>query len=116
MAVDQLLDEARNQIREVEPAAALAALDDMLVIDVREPWEVLHGYLPGAINVPRGLLEFRHLERGGDDPEARPILLVSGDGRRSALAALTLKQLGVDRVFSLAGGMSRWLREELPVA
>ncbi len=116
MAVDELLDEARDQINEVEPAAALAALADMLVIDVREPWEVLHGYLPGSINVPRGLLEFRYLERDDDATDDKPILLVSGDGRRSALAALTLKQLGVDRVYSLAGGMTRWLLEELPVA
>lgn len=116
MPVDHLLDEARNQIREVEPAAALPDLDRMLVIDVREPWEVLHGYLPGAVNIPRGLIEFRDLEHAELGHAERPILLYSGDGRRSALAALSLMRLGVANVYSLAGGMTRWLREELPVA
>ena len=116
MAVDRLLQKASTEITHIEPAVAAARLGDMLVIDVREPWEVLHGYLPGAVNVPRGLLEFRAEDDGAFRTPGRPILVYSGDGRRSALAAQALQQLGFADVYSLAGGFRRWLQEERPVA
>ncbi len=32
--------------------------DEGLVIDVREPREYAMGHVPGAVNIPRGVLEF----------------------------------------------------------
>ena len=115
MAIDRLLRQAAAQIALVDPATAATTLDRMLVVDVREPSEVLQGYLPGAINVPRGLLEFRAENDVAFSTPERPILLYSGAGKRSALAAFSLKQLGFENVFSLAGGIERWQREDRPV-
>ena len=115
MSINGLIEDAQTQVREVNPATVVEHLKDYLVLDVREPKEVLLGFLPGAINVPRGTLEFRV----SDDPLFRDlergILVYSGDGKRSALAALTLSQLGFSNVQSLAGGISRWSEENRPI-
>ena len=55
-----LVAAARARITEVplaEADAAVRAAD--LLIDVREPDEYAAGHLPGAMGIPRGLLEFR---------------------------------------------------------
>lgn len=115
MSINRLVKDAQTQVREVDPASIAEYLEDHLVLDVREPNEVLLGFLPGAINVPRGTMEFRV----SDDPRfgdsQRPILVYSGDGKRSALAALTLSQLGFTNVQSLAGGIKRWSEEDRPI-
>tara|TARA_R110000782_G_scaffold29887_6_gene74196 strand:+ start:168 stop:518 length:351 start_codon:yes stop_codon:yes gene_type:complete len=115
MLIDGLIEDAQTQVREINPAAVAGRLEDYLVLDVREPSEVLLGFLPGAINVARGTMEFRV----SDDPRfGKPqtaILVYSGHGRRSALAALTLSQLGFSNVQSLAGGIKRWSEEDWPI-
>lgn len=115
MSLNGLIKEAKTQVREVDPEAIADQLAHYLVLDVREPNDVLLGYLPGAVNVPRGTLEFRV----SDDPRfsdpQRAILVYSGDGKRSALAALTLSQLGFSNVQSLAGGIKRWSEENRPI-
>jgi len=113
--ISGLIKDAKTQVREVDPALIAEQLEDHLVLDVREPNEVLLGFLPGAINVPRGTMEFRVSDdpRFGDPKQA--ILVYSGDGKRSALAALTLSQLGFSNVQSLAGGFERWAEENRPI-
>ncbi|MFZ9498311.1 MAG: rhodanese-like domain-containing protein, partial [Polynucleobacter sp.] len=55
-----LVLEAKQQISEVSTDDALQALvSKPLVLDVREPDEFQQGHLPSAINIPRGMLEFR---------------------------------------------------------
>ncbi len=109
-----LLATARNRVHSIPPHNALSRLDQWLVIDVREPGETLYGYLPFAINVPRGQLEF-HLEADRTVTPSRHILVYSNTGRRSLLAAQTLVQLGFDRVSSLDGGIERWVELGLPL-
>lgn len=111
-----LLEEARRHIREVgapEAAELLRTTPDLLVLDVREPDEFSTGCLPGAVLVPRGLLEPKAAPDSPardalfEDPE-RPILAYCGSGARSALAAHTLQELGFREVHSLAGGIQAW--------
>ena len=54
--INELVAAARSRIREVEPGDCLAG--EALVVDVREPAEFAQGHLPGAVNLPRGVLEF----------------------------------------------------------
>ena len=115
MRLDALVTRARSKVREIAPAAIIGELADYIVIDVREPEEVLHGYLPDAVNVPRGLLERSVLEDARFADPVRPVLVYSGTGIRSLLACLTLQQLGFENVRSLAGGISRWSDEDLPI-
>lgn len=115
MVVNGLIKEAKTRVREVVPATVADTLDDYIVLDVREPIEVLQGYLPGAINVPRGTIEFRVTDDPRFADRQRPILVYSGVGQRSVLVALTLSQLGFSDVQSLAGGIIRWAQESRPI-
>lgn len=115
MLIDGLIRDAQAQVREVDPRTAADQLERYLVLDVREPREVLLGFLPGAVNVPRGTMEFRVCEDPRFDDRARPILVYCANGMRSALAALTLAQLGFTDVQTLVGGIERWSEDELPI-
>ena len=73
------------------------------------------GKIPGALHLPRGMLEFEihklvETSRPNDStpPEEQEILLYCGTGGRSALAAETLAQLGYRNVTSLDGGIVAW--------
>ncbi|WP_299341981.1 rhodanese-like domain-containing protein [uncultured Pseudoxanthomonas sp.] len=113
--VQNLVIEARSRIQEIAPDQ-LAAQDDCVLIDVREPAEYVQGHLPGAINLPRGVLEFQihaHPAMACDTSEAlalpdRELILYCLTGGRSALAADSLQALGFTRVRSLAGGLTAW--------
>ncbi len=102
---------ARRQIREVS-ATELATLDPdrVILIDVREPVEWEQGRLPGAVHIPRGVLEGT-IPRVAGPPGLsgdRTIVLYCASGARSALAALTLDQMGYAGACSLAGGFQAW--------
>jgi rhodanese-related sulfurtransferase len=95
---------------------------DTIFIDIREPAEYQRGHIPGAVLLPRGLMEFElHslVERCRKDmnlpPEDQPIVLYCGTGGRSALAALAAEQLGYRNVKSMAGGIVAWAQAQLPV-
>lgn len=107
---------ARARIREVPLAEAEAALREAdVVIDVREPDEYAAGHLPGAILVPRGLLEFK---LGSDEKLSardRRLLLYCKTSGRAALAAAALQEMGYLHVQSLAGGYDAWAAAGLPV-
>ena len=115
MRLDVLVSKARNEVREIAPDAIVHDLADYIVVDVREPEEVLHGYLPDAVNVPRGVLEHGVIEDPRFADRLRPVLVYSSTGIRSLFACLTLQQLGFENVRSLAGGFSRWSAEDLPI-
>jgi len=113
-----LVAQARAAIEEIDPARLRALqADGVAVIDVREPAEFAEGHLPGAFNIPRGVLEFQvdgHPAVAGQaDPHLAhrraPVILYCRSGGRSALAAEALKRLGFDRPLSLAGGWQHWL-------
>jgi rhodanese-related sulfurtransferase len=91
-------------------------LGQALVLDVREPEEYTAGCLPGAVNIPRGVLEFRidgHPSfQGRKDAE---ILVYCQTGGRSALATETLQKLGYEKPVSLAGGFKTWQDSGLPI-
>lgn len=118
-----LLKEAKVRIREVDAKTAQSELEAeprILVVDVREAEELAGGTLPGAVHVPRGVLEAKAApdsparDAAFDDAE-RPILLYCASGARSALAADTLRQMGFARPASLAGGFAAWKEAGLPV-
>lgn len=112
----ELVAQARAQIKEVGPQDAWAAMSgDVRVLDVREASEFEANRVPGAINIPRGVLEFRI----GEVPEfARkdaPIVLYCRTGGRAALATLALHQIGYSNVVSVCGGIMAWEQSGLPI-
>ncbi|MDH3806865.1 MAG: rhodanese-like domain-containing protein [Gammaproteobacteria bacterium] len=93
-----------------------------LWIDIREPAEFQRGHIPGALYLPRGLLEFnlhKLVDTARSDPntphEEQTIILYCGTGGRSALAAKTAEDLGYKNVISMDGGIVAWAQAQLPI-
>jgi rhodanese-related sulfurtransferase len=118
-----LVDEANAVVetKSLDEARALHERGEALFVDLREVRELeREGVIPGAVHAPRGMLEF------WVDPESpyyrevfasgRPLLLFCAAGWRSALAARTLMEMGVEKVAHLEGGFSAWKAAGAPVA
>ena len=124
LSASDLVAAAKTRISEVS-VDALAAEEDRedVLIDVREPAEFEMGHLAGAINIPRGVLEFQveaHPAMAcATDPALalrdRAITLYCRTGGRSALAADALQQMGFSKVRSMAGGITTWTERGHPV-
>lgn len=115
---------ARAQIEEIEPEGLDELIenhDDVLIVDVREPYEYDKGHIPGAINVPRGVLEgaadpaYTHRVDTLCEARARTVVLYCQTGGRSAMATFTLGEMGFERAVSLAGGIELWRAEGMAV-
>lgn len=104
-----LVAEAKALIREVSLEQADAAIRDAAaLIDVREPEEFQAGHLPGAMNIPRGVLEFRLSAMPELEARDLPLLIYCKTSGRAALAARSLQEMGYLQVQSLAGGFDAW--------
>jgi len=104
----ELLQQVRGEIAEIGAAEARELLGDALFLDVREQDEWEEGALPGALHVPRGVLEQRI--EGLVPDRSRPLVVYCAGGSRSAFATKTLTELGYERVVNLAGGYTDWKR------
>jgi molybdopterin/thiamine biosynthesis adenylyltransferase/rhodanese-related sulfurtransferase len=104
-----ILNEVRRDIVEIEPQAAAGIFDQALFLDVREADEYSQGAVPGAVHLPRGMLELQVEGRVPD--KDRKIVVYCAGGVRSALAAQALGQLGYSDVSSMSGGFNRWKDE-----
>ena len=105
----QLVDEAKSQISEIGPdelRRMQQSGEDFTLVDVRERDEQARGIIPGAVSLPRGILEV-NIDKITTDKN-RKLVLYCGGGSRSALAALNLKKMGFRNVLSLAGGYRGW--------
>jgi rhodanese-related sulfurtransferase len=109
-SVKQMLDSANQAVPKVtvDEARRLIAAEDALLVDVRDANELAQsGKLEGALNVSRGMVEFRaDPELTYHNPEfrkERPVIVYCASGGRSALAGQALQELGYERVFNLGG-------------
>jgi hydroxyacylglutathione hydrolase len=81
-----------------------AELDDLQVVDVRNPGEHALGSLPDAVNIPVGQLPGRLDEL---DPN-RPTVVYCAGGYRSSVAASLLRANGFADVSDIVGGYGAW--------
>jgi rhodanese-related sulfurtransferase len=105
---EDLVEEAKLQIEEVAPEKVRemkARGENVVYLDVREPNEWNLGRIPGAVHLPRGNLESK--VEGLIDRDQK-VVIYCARGNRSALAALTMKQMGYDNVASMARGFLGW--------
>ena len=113
--VQSMLAEADALVPRITPdeAKKLLGRADVLFLDVREPAEVAtSGKVPGALTIPRGLVEFRAdptsaLHDAAFD-RAKTVVAYCASGGRSALVLKTLKEMGYENVRNL-GGFKGWL-------
>jgi rhodanese-related sulfurtransferase len=115
----QMVEEATLLIPAVTPQEAYARVTagDVVLLDVREPteWET---HIAGAVQIPRGILEAKADPTSPrHDPALDPgkqVIVYCRSGARSALAAVTLTELGFTDVVNLSGGISAWKEAGLP--
>jgi len=103
-----LINDAKTRIREVTPKQVQemqARKESAVYLDVREPNEWNLGHLPGAVHLPRGVLETK-IE--ATVPRDRKVVIYCAGGNSSALAADTLQQMGYGDVVSMSGGFTQW--------
>ena len=113
-SVKQLMEAANAVVPKITPAQAREMIDkgNTLVVDVRDAPEVeKSGKIPGAVNVSRGMLEFRA------DPESpyhdknfsrdKTVILYCASGGRSALSGKVLQDMGYANVYNV-GGFKDW--------
>ena len=120
-SVIEMIGEARAQIEFVSPEVVSEemAADDPVLIDVREPveWE---RHIPGALQIPRGLLEFvadpASPRYNAELEPTRRIIVYCASGARATLATLTLKHMGYENVANMEGGIKDWIAAGLPTA
>jgi rhodanese-related sulfurtransferase len=86
----------------------LDAESDVVVLDVREPWEFEVAKLQGSKHIPVGDIPARFNQEL--DPEDH-IIVVCHHGVRSMNVTAWLRQQGFEKVQSLRGGIDRWARE-----
>ncbi|MDH5185288.1 MAG: rhodanese-like domain-containing protein [Gammaproteobacteria bacterium] len=113
-----LVQDSLQEIEELFPWDLSEKMEDayhsMLLLDIREPAEFDAAHIEGSISVPRGILESA-CDWGYDDTipalvEARDkeVIVICRSGNRSALAALTMKQMGYKNPISLKTGLRGW--------
>jgi rhodanese-related sulfurtransferase len=119
-AID-FVKEAKQQIENLTPQQVKEELSkgNVNLIDIRESEELQNGKIPGAVNAPRGMLEFY---ADSSLPYYRPefdknkrIILHCASGGRSALAVKTLKEMGYENIAHLDGGLKAWVEAGMDV-
>jgi sulfur-carrier protein adenylyltransferase/sulfurtransferase len=101
-------------IEAAQLAARLGGGQAPLLLDVREPHELAISALPGALNIPLGMLAARLSELDS----AKEMVVFCKAGTRSARALELLVSAGFKRVKNLKGGINAWAKEvdkKLPV-
>ena len=120
--IKALVAEAEAEIDNlpIEAARKLHGRDDVLFVDLRDVRELWReGTVPGSFHAPRGMLEF------WVDPDSpyhkdvfaagKKLVLFCQSGWRSALAAKTVQDMGLDNVAHISGGFSAWKKAGFPV-
>lgn len=113
----QLVDEALAEVHSlsVGDLRARLAAPGLRLLDIREAQELVRdGTIPGALHVPRGVLEFR-IDPASPWVDAQLVagaqqwVLFCAIGWRSALAAKTLQDMGIHHISHLGGGFKSWV-------
>jgi rhodanese-related sulfurtransferase len=97
---------------EVTVAQAVKLQDQgAFIVDVREPSEWAQAHISGATLIPLGELP----NRLNEIPKDKIIVVVCRTGHRSAQGRDILLNAGFKNVTSIAGGMTQWQSQGLPV-
>ncbi|MEJ2620479.1 MAG: rhodanese-like domain-containing protein [Candidatus Thiodiazotropha sp.] len=119
-----LISDCLGEVEEIMPwdlEERLEANPDLLIVDVREPYEYDAMHIENSILAPRGILESAcEWDYEETIPELvkarqREVVVVCRSGYRSVLAASSLKMLGFENVVSLKTGLRGWNDFEQPL-
>ena len=93
-------------------AEEIGSAEPPLILDVRTPGEHSQKRIAGSVLIPLGQLE----ARAGELPRGRRVAVQCATGYRSSIAASLLKRKGMNDIADLAGGISAWEADGLPLA
>jgi len=119
--VNELVARTKTQIKTIDMATFKSAFDknDLgLIVDVREPGEYADGHIPGAINVPRGQIEFRiwpHVGFPESTNMSKKMTLYCASGNRCTLATKSLQDLGFTNVTAADMRIEDWAKAGYPL-
>ncbi len=102
-------------VKSLSPAQAVLLVnrESGVFVDVAEPTEYKAGHIPNAINAPLSLLG-----QGAaplDKYKQRPVVVIARSDNRALKAATVLRKRGFTSVYLLAGGLTAWAKENLPL-
>ena len=112
--VSQKIQAAKKQIKTIDMEEYRKVVENpgtALIVDVREPNEFAAGHVPGAINIPRGVLEFQIWKQVGfpANPDlSRNVILQCQSGNRASLAAQSLADLGFTHTSAVVMSLEDW--------
>ena len=121
-SVDQYVMQVRKSVKTTDMDGYLAAVkspNGVLLFDVREEGEFKAGHVPGAVNVPRGLLEFRIWKQLGFPSNvdmSRKIYVQCQTGGRATLAAKQLQDIGFTNVIAVIMNFEEWQKKGNPLS
>ncbi len=105
-----LVVQAKQSVQEISVEQAVVAIQTCdVLIDVREADEYAAGYLPGAIHMSRGMLEFKLAGNPKLQSRDLHIVLYCKTSGRAALSAKSLVDMCYTHVQSIAGGIDAWV-------
>lgn len=119
--VAELVANAKAAVNTIDMKAFRALLDQPdhgFIIDVREPDEFTTGHVPGAVNIPRGVIEFRIwglIDYPKNAPADVKLTLYCKSGGRCALAAKSLKELGFVQATAVDMKLKDWVDAGYPM-
>ena len=120
--VRSLVAKAKSETNSVTPQQAFdqAQTGTAILIDIRDIRELQReGQINGAFHAPRGMLEFWADPKSPyhKDVFAKSdnLILFCASSWRSALAAKTLQDMGMNNIFDMDGGFNAWKSAGLPI-
>ncbi len=121
-SIDELLARARSHLVRLSPHEAATALaGGAVLVDIR-PVEQRQaaGEIPGAVAIPRNVIEWRLDPRSASRISEiaaydRHVIVFCMEGYASSLVARQLQFLGLSRATDLDGGFVAWREAGLPV-
>lgn len=104
----QVIQAMDYEISDTELKSLLDSNTELMLLDVREPWEYEAARIAGSKHIPMGDIPARFNQEL--DPESH-IVVICHHGVRSMNVTAWLRQQGLEKVQSLRGGIDRWARE-----
>jgi rhodanese-related sulfurtransferase len=121
-SIDRYVMQIRKTVKTTDMDGYLAAVkspNGALLLDVREEGEFKAGRVPGAVNLPRGLLEFRIWKQLGFPSNvdmSRKIYVQCQTGGRATLAAKQLQDIGFTNVIAVIMNFEEWQKKGNPLS
>ena len=119
--VNEMVAEAKHYIQLINIEDFKAVLDSKnydLILDVREPNEYEQGHVPGAINMPRGVAEFKIWSEVGFPDKTdmnKRIYIYCMDCGRAPLTTKSLQSLGFTNIYAVDMKIAEWTDAGYPM-